>query len=108
MASNLPYAHDLQRSGARMTCDFRAIDLEFHKDSKTLWVNGPDGLIARFGVLGIDIHLGGSCAGGYCTHGVTTNADWEVFKLKMLEIYQIVVTDEHKPERLALDNSLSR
>jgi hypothetical protein len=63
-------------------------------------------LIARFGVLGIDIHLAGSCAGGYCTKGsarmgTTTNEDWEVFKRKMLEIYNIVITDEHKPVRLA-------
>ena len=74
--------------------------MEFLKDSDTLWVNGLDGLIARFGPRGIDIHLGGSCAGGYCTHGKTTSEDWEVFKQKMLEIHGVVVTDKHKPSRL--------
>jgi hypothetical protein len=88
-----------------MTVKFTAEDLEFFKDSRTLWINGPDGLIARFGALGIDIHLDGSCSGGFCTHSLTTNQDWELFKEKMLEIYQLVVTDEHKPDRLILDNS---
>lgn len=72
--------------------------LEFQLDSHTLWVNGLDGLVARFGPRGIDIHLAGSCAGGYCTHGPTTLEDWEVFKRRMLEIHQIVVTDEHLPD----------
>lgn len=90
-----------------MAIDLSAADLEFHKDARTLWVNGPDGLIARFGVFGIDIHLAGSCEGGYCTKGnapmgMTTNEDWEVFKRKMLEIYNLAVTDEHKPARLTV------
>lgn len=77
----------------------RSTDLEFLKDHETLWINGLDGLIARFGPRGIDIHLQGSCSGGYCTPGRTTGRDWEVFKQKMLEIHQIVVTDEHRPAR---------
>jgi len=81
------------------------VHVELSKDDKTLWVNGPGGLIGRFGVRGIDIHLNGACSGGYCTHGLTDNQDWETFKRKMLEIHGVKITDEYKPDRLILDNS---
>ena len=74
-------------------------------DGYTVWVNGRDGLISRFGMAGIDIHKslveqesGNECL--FCTHGRTTIADWELFKQKMLELYGATISDEHRPMRL--------
>lgn len=30
-------------------------------DGRTLWINGPSGLLGRFSPLGIDIHTEGQC-----------------------------------------------
>lgn len=78
----------------------RTQQAQFHRDAKTLWINGPEGLLARFGMLGIDIHKDNGCAGGYCTHRLTTREDWELFKVKVAEIHGIIVGDRHMPERL--------
>lgn len=83
----------------------RGVSYEIVSDGRTVWVNVAAGSIARFGLAGIDIHrepmqqdAEGSCL--YCTHTVTTRADWAMFVDKMLELYGIVVPDHHRPERL--------
>jgi len=74
-------------------------------DGKTVWVNGRDGLLGRFGVNGIDIHhpltaqveLGSECL--FCTHAPTTAEDWDLFVGKMFSEFGIVVLKEHRPDR---------
>lgn len=75
-------------------------------DGRTVWVNGPASCLGRFGLTGIDIHRAftgvvqsdSECL--YCTHGVTTKADWETFVTKMLELHGVPVLHEHMPDRL--------
>lgn len=75
-------------------------------DGRTVWVNGADGALGRFGINGIDVHqpltvtvrAGSECL--HCTHARTTRADWDVFVAKMREHFGIEVPDEHMPRRL--------
>ena len=76
----------------------------FMTDGRTVWVNGDVSLLGRFGVRGIDIHRPleqksekGECL--YCTHAVTTRADWDTFVEKMLELFAIKVPTKLMPER---------
>lgn len=73
-------------------------------DSHTLWVNADDGsCLARFSTkFGMDIHNSATdqiennmpqCL--YCTHGKTNIEDWNMFRRKMKEIYNI---DIHQDE----------
>lgn len=83
------------------------MNAQIDTDGTTVWINSTiDGsCIARFGRMGIDIHMsfsaqretGVECL--QCTHGETTAQDWETFKAGMLTHYKIVVTDKHKPKR---------
>jgi hypothetical protein len=74
-------------------------------DGVTVWINGPDGLLARFGRNGIDIHnplsvqqdSGRECL--FCTHTPTDHQDWELFVLKMAELHGITVGPELMPDR---------
>lgn len=61
-------------------------DVEVLHDSRTVWVNGPDGLcIGRFGRRGIDVHrsmaeqlkTGKQCLA--CTHSRPDLVGWEQF-----------------------------
>lgn len=76
---------------------------EISTDGITVWINGESGLIARFGVRGIDIHRpaseqhSGECL--YCTHEESTARDWDTFVLKVYEHFGIRVGDSHKPVR---------
>lgn len=74
-------------------------------DGVTVWVNGAGNCIARFGVMGIDIHKepsrqvksGNECL--FCTHAPTTREDWDLFVVKMLELYKISITPRFLPKR---------
>ena len=77
-------------------------------DGVTVWVNSQQGdCIGRFGRNGIDIHrtveaqLNGADQCLHCTHGAVTADRWQEFKDKMLELYGVTVTDEHKPTRFS-------
>lgn len=77
--------------------------MNIHTDGITVWVNGPEGLLGRFGRYGIDIHrpleeqtTGGECL--FCTHSRVTPRDWDLFCQKMLEHFDIDVS-AHKPRR---------
>lgn len=74
-------------------------------DGQTVWVNQPFGNIARFSARGIDIHEPpsreltdkGVCL--FCKPGMLKKEDWQLFKDKMFEHYNIVIGDEHTPLR---------
>jgi hypothetical protein len=77
---------------------------EIHSDGTTVWVNGVGGLLGRFGKNGIDIHRPldeqqekGQCL--FCTHEPVTAEDWKLFRAKMLEHFNIKVSDLYKPRR---------
>jgi hypothetical protein len=74
-------------------------------DGITVWVNGAGSCLARFGVNGIDIHKalskrvksGSECL--FCTHATTTKEDWDLFVVKMLDLYKIPIRDRFLPKR---------
>ncbi|MDA0152368.1 hypothetical protein OH460_08640 [Vibrio sp. Makdt] len=73
-------------------------------DGKTVWVNNINGdCIARFGVLGIDIHtsseeqINGAPQCLFCTHERTDVNDWVVFKDKVKELFDIDVPEKLSP-----------
>jgi len=74
-------------------------EFEISTDGVTVWVNGPEYLLGRFGRLGIDVHsaTGGECQ--YCTHGDTSRFDWYVFCGAMAQFHQIDVPDTYMPVR---------
>lgn len=68
-------------------------------DGTVVWVNTAYANIGRFGRFGIDVHDKDATGCLHCTHTMTTAEDWEIFKQKMLEHHEVVVTDEFKPTR---------
>lgn len=85
-------------------------------DGVTVWVNGEDGLLGRFGRMGIDVHhppteqfQTGECL--FCTHARTNHGDWNVFVAKMKEHFGINVPEEHRPRHArstSVDKSAAR
>lgn len=73
-------------------------------DGRTVWVNDATGYaVARFSSKGIDIHQAAGCDGGeclFCTHEETSDADWVLFRQKMVELKNIYVPERHKPKWL--------
>jgi hypothetical protein len=76
--------------------------------ANAVWVNDATGhCIGRFGRLGIDVHHpvavqlehGGQCQA--CTHGRTTEAEWQRFRQLMWEHHQVRVPDSARPGFLA-------
>jgi hypothetical protein len=81
---------------------------EVISDGITVWVNGSQGNLARFGRNGIDIHRPplqmlqkGECL--YCTHEKVTAADWDLFVAKVKEHYGIEIEEQYRPDRFKED-----
>lgn len=79
-------------------------EAEIEGDGRTVWLNAPE-CLARFGLAGIDIHRGlakqeeeGECL--YCTHEITTPADWKTFVEKVKEFYGVLIPEKFRPLRL--------
>lgn len=75
-------------------------------DGISVWVNSPEGYcLGRFGRMGVDIHqppdsvTGKECL--LCTHTPSTLADWETFKAGMLQHYNVIIDEEHRPWRFS-------
>jgi hypothetical protein len=62
---------------------------EVTSDGQTVWVNGSNGAIGRFGVLGVDIHNEANDDCLDCSHKRTTIEDWHYFVEAMVRIYSI-------------------
>jgi hypothetical protein len=76
-------------------------------DGQTVWVNASDGsCVARFGVMGIDIHtsisaqMSGASQCLDCTHGKTSLKDWRTFQVGMRRHYSVGVDDQWMPARI--------
>lgn len=88
-------------------------EVQIEVGTNAVWVNDQNGCcIGRFGRLGVDVHytvdpetLEHVDKHGNPMHGVCADCaavpgleGWERFKASMLEVHDVVVTDDHKPE----------
>jgi hypothetical protein len=78
-----------------------AVEVQIMSDGVTVWVNGPNGSLARFGAMGIDVHTADTTGCLYCTHGPTaTEEQWRAFVDAVAEHHHVAVTDDHRPGRI--------
>jgi len=76
---------------------------------RAVWVNDAIGCLGRFGVRGIDIHrtiqeqLDGLPQCLHCTHEMTDLADWDTFKVKMMEFHQVDLEGSPVPQWLQVN-----
>lgn len=71
---------------------------DIRSDGRTVWVDADTGFtVARFGMLGVDVHTPDTTACLDCTHGPTGPAEWDRFVASVHRHYGIVVPDEHRP-----------
>lgn len=64
-----------------------------------VWIHCSDGsTVGRFGKFGIDLHnsvleqMQGASQCRLCTHGIPTQADWELFRVKAKEWWGVCVS----------------
>lgn len=77
---------------------------EILASANAVWVNDDTGhCIGRFGRLGIDVHHAAAAALAEpsqclaCTHGRTSEAEWQRFRALMLEHHGVAVPDAARP-----------
>lgn len=82
-------------------------EVEWSVQKDRVWIHASDGsTVGRFSRTGIDLHhsiteqLQGKQECRYCTHRFATKSDWETFKKKAKEFWNVDI-----PER-AFDTSL--
>lgn len=75
-------------------------NVEISTDGSTVWVNGPTALLGRFSRMGVDVHIGGVCAGEGCVPGPCTIDHWRLFQVKMIVEHRVRVSDAWMPEYL--------
>lgn len=68
---------------------------QIQTDTDKIWINGVDGLIARFSKTGIDIHGQDKCLD--CQHKFTDPDDWEYFCRRVKELHDVDIKKE-KPD----------
>lgn len=76
--------------------------VECSTDHETVWVHCSDGsTVGRFSVFGIDIHnsvtamLNGAHECLLCTHNTPSIEDWEIFRSKALELWDIDIPENY-------------
>lgn len=81
---------------------------EVSSDGETVWVNGIVGCVARFGPTGYDWNNGdtvgaakGSETFGFSTRRQTNTKDWKSFVGMVEEMFEIALSDSHRPTRLS-------
>lgn len=74
----------------------QGLNYQITYDTSRVWINGIDGLIARFSETGIDIHglEHGECLD--CRAKFTTAKDWDYFKMRINQLFLIDI-DENMP-----------
>lgn len=74
-------------------------DVEIRSDGKTVWVNGPEVCLGRFGPRGVDVHndAAGQMEGHQCLD-CRQEPDWEAFKASMLKYHEVEVSDDYRPD----------
>lgn len=72
--------------------------LQIADNNSAVWVHCSDGsTVGRFGRMGVDLHntvtemMQGAPQCRLCTHGIPSQADWELFREKVLEWWGIDV-----------------
>jgi hypothetical protein len=79
----------------------------------TIWIHSSDGsTVGRFGRMGIDLHntvtemMQGAPQCRLCTHGKPNRADWDLFRVKALEWWNVSIpADTYNLGLLAADKS---
>lgn len=101
MSLCLPCLSQLRKQLGPEAVTVKAVfSFDISSDGKTVWVNGENGCLARFGQNGIDIHTDeGLTDCLFCTHSPTTTQDWELFVSKMQFFYGIKVPAKYKPKK---------
>lgn len=74
-------------------------EFDVRSDGRTVWVDAATGFtVARFGLMGVDVHTPDSTGCLDCTHGPTGPAEWDRFVASVHHHYGVVVSDEHRPD----------
>jgi hypothetical protein len=74
------------------------LDHDIRSDGRSVWIDLDTGFtVARFGMLGVDVHTPDTTACLDCTHGPTGPAEWDRFVASVHHHYGIVVPDKHRP-----------
>lgn len=75
-----------------------ALQLSDYRES--VWLHASDGsTVARFGRMGVDLHntvteqMAGLPECRLCTHGRSTAADWQLFREKVKEFWDVEVPE---------------
>ncbi|MFT6904200.1 MAG: hypothetical protein ACJAS1_000850 [Oleiphilaceae bacterium] len=79
-----------------------AYQIELSQTRDVVWIHSFDdgSTVGRFGRMGVDIHnsvteqLNGASECRLCTHGKVTRSDWDLFREKALEFWQVNVSDD--------------
>lgn len=69
-------------------------------DGRTVWVNGPVGLIGRFSKFGIDVHSADSAGCLHCKPGPCGRQEWGEFVASMWEHHRVLVYNSVMPDYL--------
>ncbi len=71
---------------------------EISTDGRTVWVNGPEGCVARFSKRGMEVPAP-ECAGGQLSRASGTLQDWKYFQ-EALQRMGIKIDDSFQPAGL--------
>lgn len=86
-------------------------ELQISEQRDAVWIHASDGsTVGRFGKLGVDLHntvteqLDGKPQCRLCTHGRPSQADWQLFREKAIEWWNVNVPHEAFAEKLLADD----
>lgn len=87
-------------------------EVEWSVNNDTVWIHSSDGsTVGRFGRMGIDLHntvtdqLAGMPECRLCTHRKPTIADWNLFREKALEWWNVDVPENAFNQKLLIANA---
>lgn len=71
--------------------------IQIHTDGRTLWINGPNGLLGRLGPRGIDVHAEPGSTVHCLDCGPLPAEPWEAFKVSMKKHHGVLLGDQWEP-----------